>query len=337
MLTLSTGPRDIRQWQSIPAAPQASARHAGGEIDLRQVGYLFLLTTAPVAALQWLPDASCNLYLSAGQGFQAPTLNELACRSDGSAGCNTALRPRTSTQLEIGAKWRDAAQGLGLQAALFRADSDDEIGVLTNAGGRSSFRNVGRTRRSGAELARQWQPLPAWRAQLALSLLDAAYRDSFETCAAVPCLAPADRVSVPAGNLIAGTQARRRARSGRVDRPGATGQPDRPRLCRRGHRQPRQRPRLRVGGGAQGLAGAALARAVLMFGRPGGCRLRHPSARRALSNIRDQGLGWSIAALVQLICTLRSTRSGCGISTVKRPSAVVTAVRPAGLPLGLAG
>ena len=219
MLTLSTGPRDIRQWQSIPAAPQASARHAGGEIDLARdydgvntrlrlrsldhwlghgddSGSLGFGCTAPVAALQWLPDASCNLYLSAGQGFQAPTLNELACRSDGSAGCNTALRPRTSTQLEIGAKWRDAAQGLGLQAALFRADSDDEIGVLTNAGGRSSFRNVGRTRRSGAELARQWQPLPAWRAQLALSLLDAAYRDSFETCAAVPCLAPADRVII---------------------------------------------------------------------------------------------------------------------------------------------
>ena len=40
---------------------------------------------------------------------------------------------------------------------------------------------------------------------------------------------------------------------------------------------------------------------------------------------------------VQLICTLRNTRSGCGISAVKRPSAVVTAVRPPGLPLGLNG
>ena len=35
--------------------------------------------------------------------------------------------------------------------------------------------------------------------------------------------------------------------------------------------------------------------------------------------------------------TLRVTRSGCGIITVKRPSAVVTEVRPPGLPLGLNG
>lgn len=160
-----------------------------------------------MAALQWLPTPAWNLYLSAGRGFESPTLNELAYRSDGSAGFNSALQPQTSTQLELGAKWRDAACGLALQAALFRADSDDEIGVLTNAGGRSSFHNVGRTRRSGAELALQWQPRPAWRTQLALSTLQTEYRDSFQTCAGVPCRGPADRVTVPAGNRIAGTMA----------------------------------------------------------------------------------------------------------------------------------
>ena len=164
--------------------------------------------TTPVAALQWLPSAAWNLYLSAGQGFESPTLNELAYRSDGSAGFNNALQPQTSTQVEIGAKWRDDAIGLALQAALFGADTDDEIGVLTNAGGRSAFQNVGRTRRSGAELALQWLPVAAWRGQLALSTLDAEYRDSFQTCAAVPCRGPADRVTVPAGNRIAGTMAR---------------------------------------------------------------------------------------------------------------------------------
>jgi iron complex outermembrane receptor protein len=43
---------------------------------------------------------------------------------------------------------------------------------------------------------------------LALTWLDAAYRDSFETCLAVPCTKPQDRVSVPAGNRIAGTMAK---------------------------------------------------------------------------------------------------------------------------------
>ena len=164
--------------------------------------------TTPVLALQWLPAPSLNLYLSAGQGFESPTLNELAYRPDGSAGFNTTLQPQTSTQYELGAKWRDGERGLALEAALFRADTEDEIGVLTNAGGRSSFQNVGRTRRSGAELALQWQPLPAWRAQLALTTLDAEYRDSFQTCVAVPCTPTAGRATVPAGNQIAGTMAR---------------------------------------------------------------------------------------------------------------------------------
>ncbi len=53
--------------------------------------------------------------------------------------------------------------------------------------------------------------------------------------------------------------------------------------------------------------------------------------------MRIQGLKALRSPEVQLICTLRNTRSGCGISAVKRPSGVVTAVRPPGLPLGLKG
>lgn len=161
----------------------------------------------PVLALQWLPTPAWNLYVSAGKGFESPTLNELAYRPDGGTGFNTSLQPQTSVQLEVGAKWRDDALGLGVEAALFRADTDDEIGVLTNAGGRSTFQNVGSTRRSGAELGLRWQPAPQWRALLALTYLNAAYQDSFQTCASVPCVGPANRVTVPAGNKIAGTMA----------------------------------------------------------------------------------------------------------------------------------
>jgi iron complex outermembrane receptor protein len=162
----------------------------------------------PVLALQWMPSAALNLYVSAGKGFESPTLGELAYRPDGQTGFNTTLQPQTSTQLEVGAKWRDDALGLGVEAALFRANTDDEIGVLTNAAGRSTFQNVGSTRRSGAELGLRWQPDPAWRAQVAATYLDAVYRDSFETCRSVPCTKPEDRVTVPAGNQIAGTMAK---------------------------------------------------------------------------------------------------------------------------------
>ena len=53
--------------------------------------------------------------------------------------------------------------------------------------------------------------------------------------------------------------------------------------------------------------------------------------------MRSQGLCALLSPEVQLISTLRKTRSGWGISAVKRPSAVVTEVRPPGLPFGLNG
>ena len=96
---------------------------------------------------------------------------------------------------------------------LFFIDTDNEIGVATNAGGRSSFQNVGRTRRYGAEAALGWRIAPGWRAQATVTLLDATYRDSFLTCNGVPCTLPTPALpdgqnlaTVPAGNRIAGTQ-----------------------------------------------------------------------------------------------------------------------------------
>ena len=86
----------------------------------------------------------------------------------------------------------------------FETQVDDEIGVSTNAGGRSTFQNVGRTQRRGAELAARWAPDARWRTALAATWLDARYRDAFLACAGIPCTAPT--VGVPAGNRVAGTQ-----------------------------------------------------------------------------------------------------------------------------------
>jgi iron complex outermembrane recepter protein len=164
-------------------------------------GALRFRYTTPVAALQWRVAEPLSLYASVGRGFESPTLTELAYRPDGSAGFNSALEPQRSRQVELGAKARWGH--LAAEAALFRADTRDEIGIATNAGGRSTFTNVGRTRREGAELALRWQIAPAWRARAALTWLDATYRDDFLACAGVPCTAPS--VPVPAGNRIAGT------------------------------------------------------------------------------------------------------------------------------------
>ncbi len=155
----------------------------------------------PVAALQWRPYAALNVYLSVGRGFESPTLNELAYRADGGAGFNNELQAQTSRQVELGLKWR--RQAWAVDAALFDARTDDEIGVASNRGGRSSFRNVGRTLRRGAELSATVPLADTLRAQLSATWLDATYKDGFAVCAAPPCTVPT--VPVPAGNRIAGT------------------------------------------------------------------------------------------------------------------------------------
>lgn len=149
--------------------------------------------TNPVAALQFRATPTLNLYLSAGQGFESPTLNELAYRSSGS-GFNSELKAQESTQVELGAKWRPAGTGLSVDAALFSAKTENEIGVLSNTGGRSVFQNVGDTTRRGAEVAAAWQISRALRSTLALTWLHATYDDSVG--------------SVVAGNRIAGTSPR---------------------------------------------------------------------------------------------------------------------------------
>ena len=178
----------------------------GGNLD--DSGALSYRYRNPVAALQWRPSAQFNAYLSAGRGFEAPTLTELAYRPDGGAGLNFGLKAQTSRQVELGAKWRGqgAQAGWSADAAVFDARSDNEIGIATNRGGRSTFRNVGRTQRRGAELALAAPLGPTWRAQLSLTWLDATYLDAFAVCAALPCLTPT--LPVAAGNRIAGTLSR---------------------------------------------------------------------------------------------------------------------------------
>ena len=165
-------------------------------------GALKFSYTNPVLGVRWRASPTWTLHASAARGFESPTLGELAYRPDGTSGFNTALQGQTSRQAELGSKWR--AGGLELDAALFAIETDNEIGVATNAGGRASFQNVGRTRRYGAEAAAAYRISSAWRAAANITLLHAEYRDNFLICSGIPCTTP--NTPVAAGNRIAGTQ-----------------------------------------------------------------------------------------------------------------------------------
>ncbi|MEK8050253.1 TonB-dependent receptor [Ideonella sp. DXS22W] len=160
----------------------------------------------PALGLRWSLAPTWTVYASAARGFESPTLTELAYRPDGAGGFNGDLKGQRSQQLELGTKWRGG--GIEAEFALFDARTSDEIGVFTNSGGRSTFRNVGRTHRSGAELSAAWRPVSGLRLQATVSVLDATYLDSFETCTAAPCTltSATNKVTVSAGNRIAGTQ-----------------------------------------------------------------------------------------------------------------------------------
>src|SRR5690606_28639745 len=157
--------------------------------------------TLPVAAPRGPPAAALALYGSAGQCFETPTFNELSYRADGASGLNFALRPAENDSVELGAKAL-VAGGL-LTAALFETRTHDEIVTATSSGGRSTFQNAGVTRRQGFELSWQHKAADHWQTQLALTWLDARYRDAF--CSPVPC---ASGNEVDAENRIPGIAAR---------------------------------------------------------------------------------------------------------------------------------
>ena len=151
----------------------------------------------PAGSLNYAVMSGWNLYLSAGRGFETPTINELSYRSGDQAGLNFGLQPSTSDTVELGSKTR-IGNGL-LTAAVFQTDTRNEIVVDESSNGRTSYKNAGQTRRRGLELALDQQFAYDWRVQLAWTLLDARYRD--DVCGDSQC---SEANKVPSGNRMPG-------------------------------------------------------------------------------------------------------------------------------------
>ena len=171
---------------------------SGNPDDSGRVAYS---QTTPVAGLVFNPNEDARVYLSAGRGFETPTFNELGYRADGGTGLALDLAPAVSRNLELGGKWRNE-NGASLNLAMFRADTDDELAVASNVGGRSTYRNVGRARRQGAEASFETPLAAQWDLQLAYTWLQAEFRDAFLICNRTGCTVP--DTPVAAGSRIPG-------------------------------------------------------------------------------------------------------------------------------------
>lgn len=158
--------------------------------------------TTPVAGLLFKQRDTLHWYAAYGSGFETPTFAELAYRPDGAAGLNFALAPARTRNAEVGAKLRLASH-THINAALFRADTRDELVTASNRGGRATFANAGKTRREGVELALQSHLSRTLDLSLAYTLLDATVREAYRTCTAPPC-ASAQTV-IARGNRLPGT------------------------------------------------------------------------------------------------------------------------------------
>jgi iron complex outermembrane receptor protein len=169
--------------------------------------------TTPVAGLVFKPEDWLRVYASYGRGFQTPLGSELAYRPDGGAGLNFDLQPARSNNAELGVKV-DIDPEVSAELAVFQAQTRNEIVVATNSGGRSTYKNSGRTRRRGVEYSLNYRIAADWRAQLAYTYVDAYYSDAYLTCVVAPCATstvpvntptlPAGVARVGAGNLLPG-------------------------------------------------------------------------------------------------------------------------------------
>jgi iron complex outermembrane receptor protein len=153
---------------------------AAGNLD--DSGAARFSATTPVAGVVLRLDTLTSLYANYGRGFETPTFVELAYRNAGT-GLNFDLVPSRSRHVEAGVK--AVRPGLArVNAALFDIETRDEVVVDAASGGRTTFRNAGRTERRGFELGAESLSPGPFEARVAYTWLDAAYAGDFGTAAA---------------------------------------------------------------------------------------------------------------------------------------------------------
>jgi iron complex outermembrane receptor protein len=155
---------------------------------------------SPIVGVTWHANDTLNLYANIGDGFETPTLAEVAYTRSGKniiATFNPGLQAARSYHQEVGIKWRPMPN-LMVDAALFRIRTDDEIVASLSSAGKTAYANAASTLRDGAELALRYRPDPHWRFDSALTFIQATYDTPFNSGA----------TPVASGNALPGIPSR---------------------------------------------------------------------------------------------------------------------------------
>ena len=137
--------------------------------------------TNPVLGFTYFANDHLNLYANYGQGFESPTLAEVAYQGGTTpvlAQFNPGLKASSSQHYEVGAKWVPQ-RGSRVDFSVFQIQSTDEIVVAASASGQTSYKNAPGTSRSGFELAGSTLLSPHVGATVSASMLDAQYSQAF--------------------------------------------------------------------------------------------------------------------------------------------------------------
>ncbi len=158
--------------------------------------------TSPVFGLTFHANDALNLYVNVGNGFETPTLAEVAYTTTGATGTtlletfNTSILASKSHHQEVGLKWKpDSATQL--DAAIFHIYTDNEITTKLSSSGKTAFQNASKTNRDGFEFAFRKAIDPHWRTQLSFTWMTVTYEQRFRTF-------PTSATFVKSGNALPG-------------------------------------------------------------------------------------------------------------------------------------
>ena len=140
--------------------------------------------TSPVLGVQHWLNRDQQLFLSAGKGYETPTLAELSYISDLQTPgrivprFNTQIAASHNRQWELG--WRGRRADIHRwELVAFQVRSSNEIVVDRSSAGQNSFRNAPGTERYGLELGWHAKWSPQWQSVLSLTSMKANYRGSW--------------------------------------------------------------------------------------------------------------------------------------------------------------
>jgi iron complex outermembrane receptor protein len=173
------------EWDAGAWQLSAGLRHSRVKISVddhflsngNDSGSLNYSHTTPVLGVLYRVAPQLNVYASAARGFETPTLNELFYSGAG-GGFNFRLQPAYSTHVEAGVKAR-LDERTRINAALFQVKTSDELVVDSSSGGRTSYRNGGKTLRQGLELSLDSSWRYGFSTRLALTTLRAVYDQGY--------------------------------------------------------------------------------------------------------------------------------------------------------------